>query len=364
MFTMFMFKKPSKSVGILALLMALLLLVACGGEETPATATTAPATDTPAVTEVEEETPEVEAEAPADDSIYPLTISHKYGETIVPSKPERVVTIGYTEHDVWVALGTQPIAVRYWYGDESEPFRPWSVGQTTSGATEVLNMAFGELNYEAILALQPDLISGIDSGITQDEYDQLTLIAPTIAQSGDFIDFGTPWQDTTRLVGQILGEAELAESLIAEVEAKFTAVRENNPHFIGKEFALAYSISAGSYGFYSSGDNRAQFFTQFGLEIPAELDEVAGESFYADLSQERIDLLDRDVLIFLGLQFIEGGRQTIENEPLLNQLNVAKDGRVVYVPVEVDDALQYGNVLSLGYAIDAVAAELEAVLSE
>ncbi len=47
---------------------------------------------------------------------------------------------------------------------------------------QVLNMPFGGLNYEAILALAPDLISAVDSGITQEEYDNLSQIAPTVAE--------------------------------------------------------------------------------------------------------------------------------------------------------------------------------------
>ncbi|MDZ7727011.1 MAG: hypothetical protein U5Q44_01765 [Dehalococcoidia bacterium] len=37
---------------------------------------------------------------------------------------------------------------------------------------EVLEMPFGELDYESIAALEPDLISAVYSGITEEEYDQ------------------------------------------------------------------------------------------------------------------------------------------------------------------------------------------------
>src|SRR5690606_19843286 len=136
MLTLFKLNQPMKSVTVLmAALMALFLLAACGGDEPTPTATSAPIeevveTAVPEVEEVEAET-ETEEEL-VEETGYPVTISHKYGETVVPAKPERVVTVGYTEHDVWVALGTQPIAVRYWYGDESEPFRPWAADHVTA----------------------------------------------------------------------------------------------------------------------------------------------------------------------------------------------------------------------------------------
>lgn len=58
-------------------------------------------------------------------------------------------------------------------------------------------MPFGELDIERIAALEPDLISGVYSGITEDEYVRLSEIAPTITQTGGYVDFGMPWQEMT-----------------------------------------------------------------------------------------------------------------------------------------------------------------------
>lgn len=34
---------------------------------------------------------------------FPVTIEHKFGETTVPSEPERVVTVGFSEQDPMLA---------------------------------------------------------------------------------------------------------------------------------------------------------------------------------------------------------------------------------------------------------------------
>lgn len=299
----------------------------------------------------------------AADNAFPVTIEHQFGSTTVTEAPERIVSIGYTDQDALLALGVTPLAVRYWYGDWPNAIFPWAQDEAADAAPEVLNMPFGNLNYEAILALQPDLIIAVNAGITAEEYALLTQIAPTIAQSGEYISFGMPWQETTRMIGAAVGKLAEAEVLIARVEGLFAAARTANPQFEGQTLALAYNYGeARTYGFYTDQDSRARFFTELGFVIPTELTEIAGEQFYADLSAERIDLFDQDLLVFLGLQFAEGGRDAISTDPLISQLNVARDGRVVYIPAEVDDALQFGTVLSLEYALEGILPELQAAL--
>jgi iron complex transport system substrate-binding protein len=293
-----------------------------------------------------------------------VTVEHKFGSTTITGTPQRVVAIGYTEQDFLYALGVQPVAVRYWYGDAPNAIFPWAEDEAAGAEPEVLNMPYGNLNYEAILALQPDLISAVTAGITQEEYDTLSQIAPTIAQSGEYVDFGMPWQETTRMIGTAVGKSDEADTLVSEVEGLFELAREQNPEFEGKTIALAYNYGEDrTYGFYSEQDSRARFFTNLGFVVPDELNEITGENFYADLSTERIDLLDQDVLVFLGLQFAEGGREAIESDPLISQLGAVQNGRVVYIPGEYDDALQFGTVLSLEYALEGILPELEAVFS-
>lgn len=295
---------------------------------------------------------------------FPVTIEHKFGSTTITEAPQRVVSIGFSEQDPLLALGVIPVAVRYWYGDESNAIFPWAQDEANGAQPVVLNMPFGGLNYEAILALEPDLISAVDSGITQEEYDALSQIAPTIAQLPEYIDFGMPWYETTRLIGAAVGKSDQAEALISNVEGLFAEAREQNPQFAGKEIVVAYNYGEDhTYGYYSDQDIRGRFFAQLGFVVPDELNEIAGESFYADISLERIDLFEADVLIFVGLQFAEGGREAIEADPIISQLDVVQEGRVVYIPSGYDDALQFSTVLSLEYALEGVLPELQAVIA-
>lgn len=293
-----------------------------------------------------------------DDGAFPVTIEHKFGSTTITEAPERVVAIGYTEQDFLLALGVTPVAVRYWYGDENNAIFPWAEDKVEGELPVVLNMTYGSLDYEAILALQPDLISAVTSGITQEEYDTLTQIAPTIAQSDEYIDFGMPWQEVTTTIGAAVGKLAEAEALVAEVETLFDDA--SYPEFEGKTIAVAY-YSEGLYGFYTPQDSRGRFFTELGFVMPEALLEVAGDSFYAEISAEQVLLLDADVIAIVNLQFIEGGREELESQPLFGSLPAVQDGRVVYFDVDAENAVGFSSPLSLPYALDAALPQLEAI---
>lgn len=295
-----------------------------------------------------------------DGDAFPVTIEHKFGSTTIDEMPQRVLALGYTEQDFLLALGVTPIAVRYWYGDEENAIFPWAQDYVEGEPPVVLNMPFGGLDYEAILALKPDLISAVTSGITQDEYDMLSQIAPTIAQTDDYIDFGIPWQEVMQLIGAAVGKGDEAASIVAEVDALFEDARADYPAFEGKTVAVAYYYS-GTYGFYTAEDSRGRFFTDLGFVMPDELLEVAGDSFYADLNAERVDLLDQDLIAILNLQFIEGGREALEADPLFGQLEAVREGRVIYLDEQAEDALGFSSPLSLPFALDAVLPQLEAI---
>lgn len=288
------------------------------------------------------------------------TVEHKYGSTQISGRPERVVSIGYQEHDFIFALGVALVAVRYWYGDKNDVIFPWAEDEAGDADPEILVMPEG-LNFERIATLEPDLIVGLYSGMTEDDYETLSEIAPTIAQSGEYIDYGMPWQETTMMLGRALGREERAEELVAEVEGRFEQAREAHPEFEGKSLAVA-TYSEDTFGIFASEDPRSRFFTSLGFEIPDEFDELAGDSFSADLSAERLDLLETDVLVWDQLSFTKGGRAALEEEPLVRQLDVMREGRAIFLEGDIEDAFGWNTVLSLPFALDGIVPMLAAAV--
>lgn len=310
---------------------AALVLAACGGDE---------ADDT---------------RAPSAAGAFPVTIEHKFGSTEVPAEPERIVTAGYTENDVVLALGVKPVAEREFLGGYDYEARPWA--QEALGGHEPEVVGSEEIDFEAVAAQRPDLIVAVHSGITEGDYERLSKIAPTIAQSGEFPDFGMPWQEQTRMIGRALGRERRAEELVDEVEARLAKTRRQHPEFGRATAILAYGGPDG-YGAYSSADTRARFLTDLGFELPAKVDELAGDAFFIEFSQEQFRLMDQDVVVMFAK------RADVIGNPVFKRLEAVGEDRVLYLDLsdDVAGALGFSSPLSLPFLIDEAVPKLAAAV--
>lgn len=72
-------------------------------------------------------------------------------------------------------------------------------------------------------------------------------------------------------------------------------------------------------------------------------------------------MLEQDVIAIVNLQFIEGGRETLEAQPLFAGLNAVKEDRVVYLDEQAENALGFSSPLSLPFALNAALPQLEAM---
>ncbi|MFY9856482.1 MAG: ABC transporter substrate-binding protein, partial [Exiguobacterium chiriqhucha] len=131
---------------------------------------------------------------------YPITIKHALGETVIDKKPERVATVGWSNQDVALALDVVPVgfsAANYGVQDGSGML-PWTADKLKELGEENPNIYQDTdgLDFEAIADSQPDVILAAYSGITQEDYDTLTEIAPVVAyQETPWV---SSWQDTVR----------------------------------------------------------------------------------------------------------------------------------------------------------------------
>ncbi|MEQ3554534.1 iron-siderophore ABC transporter substrate-binding protein [Pseudonocardia nematodicida] len=294
---------------------------------------------------------------------FPVTLEHKFGTTTIEAAPQRVVSIGYTDHDALLALGVPVVGVRYWYGDESAAVQSWAADavQQSGSQPQVLNMTSPD--PEKIAALQPDLIVGIYSDLEQSSYDTISAIAPIVAAPAEFDDYGVPWQDTTRIIGHAVGRSEQAEQLVADVDARFAQARDANPQWAGRTAAVA-TRSADHFGAFASQDPRSRFFTSLGFTIPPRFDELAAGNFYTDLSFEQAAELDHDLLVWDQLSFTPGGRATVEADELVSRLAVTRENRSIFLEGPTEVAFGWQTVLSLPAALDGVVPLLEQALPQ
>src|SRR5690348_13786386 len=157
---------------LLAALLCGVLLAACGDDE-PTTLTS--------------QKP-VKAGSPS--NAFPVTIEHKYGSTTIEQPPERVVVVGLREQDALLALGVVPVATTEWFGKHPGAIFPWATDELGSAPKPTVLTNTDGTQIEKVAAQRPDLIIGIYSGLTQKEYDQLSKLAPVVAQPKGKVDYG------------------------------------------------------------------------------------------------------------------------------------------------------------------------------
>lgn len=331
-------RTPSRRpAGPIALLVALALLLAgCAGGGTAA----APA-----------------APEGTGDGAFPVTVTHAFGDTVVPAAPQRVVVVGYKEQDYLLALGVAPVGIRDWYGDQPDAVWPWARAALGDARPEVLPRS--PLDPERIAALKPDLIMGMSSGMTQAEYAVLSRIAPTVAQPSGAGDFTVTWQQMTRTAGQVLGRGERAEQLVTDLEARIAQVRAAHPQLDGATsvFASAYEGQTLVFGPQTTA---AQVLTSLGLTTTPEVTQLTDNAEQqTSVSAERYDLLDVDVAVWSeGLD--DPGVQALLANPLYRDRAVHRERRELFLGTEANAALAFSSVLSLPVVLDEIVPALSA----
>ncbi|MCX6462910.1 MAG: iron-siderophore ABC transporter substrate-binding protein [Pseudonocardiales bacterium] len=301
------------------------------------------------------------APAPAGPAAGARTLAHKYGTTAVEGDPQRVVTVGLTEQDYAIALGAVPVGAREWFGGQPGALWPWAAEAAGGATPEVLPV--DALNFEQIAALRPDLILGINSGLTQEEYDTLSGIAPTVAQPAGFADYGAPWQTITQTVGAALGREAEAAALVPAIEERFARARADNPGFAGRTGLLAALLEDGTFYVYAEGP-APRFLVDLGLTLPPAAEAVftGPDRAPVALSLEQLPVLEADVLV-IGLY----GQAAIDarvDDPLFAGLTSVREGRAVLLPElsTANGAMTFGSVLSLPAALDEMVPRIAAAL--
>lgn len=239
------------------------------------------------------------AAVPALAQSFPVTIRHALGETVIEQAPQRIVTWGWGNHDALLALGVVPVAMPFsTYGGGDNGLHPWVEERLKElgAATPVQLSDSSDIPFEQIAAQKPDVIIAVFSGLNAEQYARLSQIAPTVAYPDQ--PWSTPWQDVTKIIGQIVGKPAEAEQLVADT-LKFVADETAKyPEIAGTTFAGVNDFD-GSIAVYDALDARMKFLTDIGLVLAPSVTELSPKdgSFFYPLSYELFDQLKSDILI-------------------------------------------------------------------
>ena len=238
---------------------------------------------------------------------FPRTIKHAFGETEIESAPERVATVSWANQDAALALGVVPVGMPIVeFGGNENGSTDWfdeKLEEVGGEAPEQYSETDG-IDFEAIAALNPDVILGVYSGLTQEDYDRLSEIAPTVAYPEGTQPFGTSWQDTTRGVGEALGatvEVQIAPGYpvtanhpeqtrhAAEAAAAVAGgvLTDIPPMMGGEDFSYMLLERPGAYIFVGNGDTAMVHHPAYVFDDNAI---PAGSSWYAEIAERRMPL--------------------------------------------------------------------------
>lgn len=233
---------------------------------------------------------------------FPVTIEHAFGETTIDAEPTRVATWGWGSADDAIALGVVPVAIPFQaYGGDENGVLPWiSEALDAQGEdTPTVLSDSTEPPYEEIAEAAPDVILAAYSGLTQDQYDLLSDIAPVVAYPDE--PWSTDWRELITITGTALGKTAEATTLLDDIDATIAEKAAAHPEFAGKSIALT-SDSSGVFYVYTDADPRVTFATELGFDSAPSVAELAnGESdFFYTLSYEQLDQLSSDLLVNFG----------------------------------------------------------------
>jgi iron complex transport system substrate-binding protein len=267
---------------------------------------------------------------------FPVTIEHAFGETTIEALPERVVTVSWANQEAALALGVVPVAMPAvtWGDDDGDGVLPWvedALSELGAETPELMDETEG-FDYEAISDAQPDVILAAYSGMTEEEYDTLSKIAPVVAHPD--MAWGTTWQQLTTINGTALGLKDEADQLVTDLEAHIGEVAAEYPAIEGKTamFSSFDATDLGTLGFYTTHDPRALLLGELGFAVPGQVEESSSSSdeFWSTFSTEEIERFeDLDVLVTYG---DDSTVSTMQGDALLTRIPAVSDAAIALLP--------------------------------
>ncbi|MGY1755113.1 iron-siderophore ABC transporter substrate-binding protein [Blastococcus sp. SYSU D01042] len=267
----------------------------------------------------------------------PITIEHALGTTTIESEPERVATVAWANHEVPLALGVVPVgmAAANFGDDDGDGLLPWVSErlEELDAETPVLFDETDGIDFEAVADTEPDVILAGYSGLTQEDYDTLSEIAPVVAYPEG--PWATSWRDMIEINSTGMGMAEEGEQLVADLEQEIADTVGAHPQLEGRSTMFLTHVDAtdlSQVSFYTPYDTRSAFFEDLGLSTPQSVADVSTdpEKFSGTISSEQIDTLDDvEIIVTYGDQELV---DSLNADPLLSQMPAVQNGSIVLLP--------------------------------
>lgn len=206
---------------IVLLALAGLVLSACGPQATPEPAAQPDASSASADTAATSPTEETVAEPTAEPTLPPqrsadeVTITDGLGRDVtIAANPQRIVSLAASVTEIVFAVGAGDRLVGR---DEFSDYPPEALD------VESIGSLFPNVNAEAVVALQPDLV--IAAGITNpDDVNALAQLGLNVFATRFDVTIQDIYADILD-VGELTGQSEAAEEVVGDMQARMQAVQ-------------------------------------------------------------------------------------------------------------------------------------------
>jgi iron complex transport system substrate-binding protein len=184
------------------------------------------------------------------------------------------------------------------FGGGDDRITPWvkDALDELGGEEPVILDATGDLPVEELLAADPDVLIAPYSGLTQEEYDQVTDAGIAVVAPEEAL-WSTPWRDVITETGRAVGLEAEAEQLVADLDQQVVDAGAEHPEFAGTSIAFA-DDDVDTFYLYLPADPRVEILEDLGFVTSPSVTALdTGEStFYTTVSSENLDQIDSDVI--------------------------------------------------------------------
>lgn len=266
-----------------------------------------------------EETTNLETEN-IEESNFPITIKHELGETILESKPEKVIVFDYGVLDAMDKIGEDIIGLPKKtvpdYLDKYKDDKYVDVG------------TLQEPNFEKIYELNPDLI--IIAARQAKLYEEFVEIAPTVYISIDGANYLNSFKDNMKILGEIFQKEDIVQKEIENIEGKIQNINKKAKE-VGKN-GLFLMANDGNLSVFGEGSRFGVLYKEFGI-VPTD-ENIESSTHGQKISFEYIVEKNPDFLYVMDRAAITGGEisaKQILNNDLIKSTKAYKEDNIIYL---------------------------------
>lgn len=301
-----------------------------------------------------------------------IVIKHAFGETEINGKPERIATVAWGNHEVPLALGVVPVGMSKatWGDDNGDGILPWvdEKLKELGGEAPVLFDETDGLPFEQIANTRPDVILATYSGITEEDYEQLSKIAPTIAYPD--VAWSATYEQMIEMNSKAMGREEEGQAYLEEINAQIDDAFAQFPELEGKKilFTAFGQDDTSEVGFYTTHDTRVSFPLAHGLVAPNAVEEASAntDEFWTTVSAENPEMFDDvDIIVSYGTNDDAQNQELLKKlqaNPLIGKIPAVKDGNVAFLGEDPLAASANPSPLSIPSTLDEYLATLAAAV--